>query len=103
MTDTIVRELQMRKSKRGGIAQIRKLDHVLGKLKKIGIQVPALLDSMGISFEKKPEPAVERRPLATKTIDVSNYIEMVLGCTTKTLTLDAEEAKLTRNGLCAEP
>lgn len=98
--DRIVQELQMRKQKRGGIAQIRKLDYVIDKMAKIGTQVPLLLNNMQIPYNKKLAPNVQKTPLALKTYDVTNTIEQVCACTTKTLTLDAEEAQLTINGCC---
>lgn len=95
--DTIVRELQMRKGKRGGIAQIRKLDYVISKMARIGTQVPVLLDSMGIQFPKKPAPDSTKVTLQRKVIDVSGYLEMICACTTKELTLEPEEAQLNIN------
>lgn len=98
--DQIVKELQHRKAKRGGIAQIRKLDYVIGKMVKVGTQVPQLLDAMGVTYERKPAPVENKVVLQHKTIDVTNNIEMVLGCTTKTLRLEPEEAHLEINACC---
>jgi len=95
--DRIVKELQHRKAKRGGIAQIRKLDYVIGKMVKIGTQVPMLLDSIGVAFEKKPAPEFKKVTLERKVYDVSSYIEMLCACTTKELVLEPEEAQLTIN------
>lgn len=93
--ERIVQELQMRKAKRGGIAQIRKLDYVISKMVKIGTQVPVLLNTMGVDFAKKPQPAYNKVTLHRKEIDVSNYIEKFCSCTTKTLVLEPEEAHFT--------
>jgi hypothetical protein len=97
LVQDIVKELQMRKAKRGGIAQIRKLDYMLKKTAKIGTQVPILADEFGINVTKRAAPLASSETFPTKTLDVSNYIEMACGCTSKELILDAEEAVLNIN------
>jgi hypothetical protein len=86
--------LQERKSKRGGIAQIKKLDYMIKKAVKLGIQVPVLADHLQVLVTKKAAPRAVKEILESKTINVSNYMEMICSCTTRELVLDAEEANL---------
>lgn len=97
LVSEIVRELQHRKEKRGGIAQIKKLDYMLQKVKKLATQVPLVAHDLRVSFDPVVTPEVKIKSFPDKTHDVTNYIEMVCGCTTRELHLGPEEAQLTIN------
>jgi len=94
MVQEIVKELQMRKAKRGGIAQIRKLDYMLKKTAKIGTQVPIIADHFEVPIEKKQAPLSSSEIFPSKTIDATNWLEMIFACTSRELKLEAEEAIL---------
>lgn len=96
----VVGELQARKLKRGGIAQIRKLDYVLDKAATLGTKTPLLVHNFGVTSEQRPMPSVQRQPLPTVEFDVTNNIEQCLACSSKQLTLGPEEATLQMSTCC---
>jgi hypothetical protein len=95
----IVNELQERKLKRGGVAQMKKLEYMVDKSAKIATQVTVMNHQLGAAYKKKPEPKVGHERLPPQVFDVSNFMEM-LNCTTKELRLDVDEAHLKINRCC---
>lgn len=97
MVDEIVMEMQSRKLKRGSVAQLKKLELLQAKVVKISTQLPILLHKHGIKQVWKLPEIDPPRSFDEKTFDVTNWCEMLFGCTFKELVLEPEEAKLRIN------